>query len=92
MTIKVEVEKLLNVGFIYPIPLNEWVSNIVLVTKKHETICVYVDYRDLNKACTKDNYPTPFIDHMIDDCVGCEFFSFMDGFFGYNKIDILPQD
>ena len=33
-TIKEEVEKLLKAGFIYPIPLTEWVSNIVLVNKK----------------------------------------------------------
>ena len=33
-TIKSEVEKLLDVGFIYPIPLTEWVSNIVPVDKK----------------------------------------------------------
>jgi hypothetical protein len=31
LAIKVEVEKLLNGGFIYPVPLNEWVSNPVLV-------------------------------------------------------------
>ena len=32
-TIKEEVEKLLNAGFILPIPLTKWVSNIVLVKK-----------------------------------------------------------
>ena len=32
--IKAEVEKLLNAGFIYPIPLTEWVSNIFPVDKK----------------------------------------------------------
>ena len=32
--IKVEIEKLLKVGFIYPVPLTEWVLNIVLVNKK----------------------------------------------------------
>ena len=32
--IKAELEKLLRVGFIYPVPLTEWVSNIMLVTKK----------------------------------------------------------
>ena len=32
--IKEEVEKLLNVGFIYPVPLNEWVSNLVSMDKK----------------------------------------------------------
>jgi hypothetical protein len=39
-TIKVEVEKILKVGFIYPIHLTQWVSNPVPVNKKHGTICV----------------------------------------------------
>ena len=34
IAIKAEIEKLLKAGFIYPIPLTEWVSNIVPVTKK----------------------------------------------------------
>jgi hypothetical protein len=83
-TIKVEFEKLLKYGFIYPIPLTEWVSNIVLVTKKQGTIHVCVNYQDLNKACPKDNYPTPFIDQIIDNCVESVIFSFMDGFSRYN--------
>lgn len=33
VAIKGEVEKILKAGFIYPIPLKNWVSNIVLVTK-----------------------------------------------------------
>ena len=32
--IKAKVEKLLKAGFIYPIPLTDWVSNIVPVDKK----------------------------------------------------------
>ena len=32
--IKVEIEKLLKAGFIYLVPLTNWVSNVVLVTKK----------------------------------------------------------
>jgi len=88
----VEVEKLLKVGFIYPIPLTDCVSNIGPVTKKQGTIRVCVDYRDINRACLKDNYPTPFIDQIINDCAGSEIFSFMDGFSGYNQINILPLD
>jgi hypothetical protein len=82
--IKVEVEKLLKFGFIYHVPLTEWVSNIVLVNKKQGTIHVCVYYRDLNKSCPKENYPTPFIDQIIDNCASCISFSFMDGFLGYN--------
>ena len=89
--IKEEVEKLLSASFIYSVRLTEWVSNIMPIAKKQGTIRVCVNYRDLNKACPKENYPTPFIDHIINDCADCEIFSFMDDFSGYNHIGILPQ-
>jgi hypothetical protein len=84
--------KIVESWFHLSVPLTEWVSNIVLVMKKQGTIRVCVDYRDLNKACPKDNYPTPFIDQIIDNCTRSVIFSFMDGFSGYNQIDILPSD
>jgi len=72
--IKIEVEKLLKSSFIYPVPLTEWDSNIILVANKQWTIHVCVNYRDLNKACTKENYPTHFIDQIINNCVGSTIF------------------
>ena len=60
--IKEEVEKLLKAGFIYPVPLTEWVSNIVPVNKKQGTIRVCINFRDLNRACPKYNFPTPYLD------------------------------
>ena len=84
--IKVEIEKLLKFGFIYPIPLMEWVSNLVPMDKKHRTIRVCTDFRYLNHACPKDNFPTPFIDQILDEHAGSKVFSFMDGFSIYNKI------
>jgi hypothetical protein len=62
------------------------------VDKKQGKIRVCTDFHDLNKACPKDNYPTPFIDQIIDECTSCEAFSFMDGFSGYNQIQIKPED
>ena len=82
--IKAEVEKLLKVGFIYPVPLTKWVSNIVPITKKQGTIWVCVDYRDLNKSCPKDYYLTSFIDQITNDYARCEILSFMDSFSSYN--------
>jgi hypothetical protein len=90
--IKIEVEKFLKAGFIYPISLTQWVSNHVPVNKKQGTIRVCTGFHDLNKACPKDNFPTPFIDQIIYECVGCEAFSFMDGFLGYNQIQIKHED
>ena len=90
--IKKEFEKILRAGFIYPVLLTEWISNIVPVMKKQGTIRLCIDYRDVNHACPKDNYPTPFINQIIDNCAGCEIISFMDGFSGYNQINIRPDD
>jgi hypothetical protein len=45
-----------------------------------------MDFRDLNKYYPKDNFPTHFIDHIIDECEGSEIVYFMDGFSYYNKI------
>ena len=90
--IKPEIEKLLKAGFIYHIPLTKWVSNIVPINKKKGTIRVYIDFRELNKACPKDNFPTPHSDQIINNYAGSVIFSFMDGFSGYNQIEILPTD
>jgi hypothetical protein len=91
-TIKVGIEKLLKMGFIYAVLLTEWVSNLVVVNKKEGKIQVCTDFWDLNKAFPKDNYPTPFINQILDDYARDEIFSFMDRFFGYNQIQIKPQD
>ena len=78
--IKAEIKKILKEGFIYPIPLKEWVSNIILVDKKQGTIRVYIDFRDLNKYCPKENFPTPHINQIIDNYARSVIFSFMDAF------------
>ena len=90
--VKEELQKLLNAGFIYPISDSEWVSPLVIVPKKNGKWRVCVDYRDLNKATQKDHFPLPFIDQVLDSLAGKKFFSFLDGFSGYNQIRIAPQD
>ena len=57
--------------------------------QKQGTIRVCIDFRDLNIACPKGNFPTPYIDQIIDNCARSVIFSFMDGFSGYNQVEIL---
>eukprot|EP00253_Pinus_taeda_P030192 PITA_30192 len=90
--VKEELQKLLDAGFIYPIFDSEWVSPLVLVPKKSRKWRIYVDYRELNKATKKDHFPLPFIDQVLDGLARNKFFSFLDGFNGYNKIQISPKD
>ena len=61
-TIKAKIEKLLKASFICLIPLTEWVSNPILMDKKQGVIYICTDFRYLNHAYPKDNFPTPFID------------------------------
>ena len=61
-----ELDKLLDDGFIYPVSNNEWVSPLAIVPNKGGKWSIYVDYRELNKATKKDNFPLPFIDQVLD--------------------------
>ncbi|MBI0427670.1 RNase H-like domain-containing protein, partial [Psychrobacter sp. NG27] len=51
-----------------------------------------MDYRDLNRASPKDNFPLPHIDILVDNTANFALFSFMDGFSGYNQIKMAPED
>ena len=82
--VKEEIQKLLEAGFIYLISDSEWVSPLVIVPKKNGKWRVCVNYRELNKATQKDHFPLPFIDQVLDTLSGKKFFSFLDGFSGYN--------
>ena len=43
-----------------------------------------IDFRDLNKATLKDEYPMPIADILINDASGYQVISFLDGNAGYN--------
>ena len=51
-----------------------------------------IDFRDLNKASPKDNFPVPHIDILVDNTAKHALLSFIDGFSGYNQIKMAPKD
>ncbi|GAA0165043.1 hypothetical protein LIER_20543 [Lithospermum erythrorhizon] len=58
-SIEAEVNRLINVGFIRKVVYPTSLSNIVPVRKKNGQIRVCVDFRYLNHACPKDDFPLP---------------------------------
>jgi hypothetical protein len=91
--VREEIQKLLNVRFIYPISGSKWVSPLVVVPNKLTgkwRICV--DFREINKATLKDYFPLPFIDQFLDTLSEKKYFSFIYGYSGYNQILIAPKD
>ncbi|WKA04944.1 hypothetical protein VitviT2T_022937 [Vitis vinifera] len=97
--VKEEIQKQLSVGFISVVEYPEWLANVVPVPKKDGKVRVCVDFRDLNidfrdlnKASPKDDFPLPHIDLLVDGTAGHSTLSFMDGFSGYNQILMAPED
>ena len=82
LKIKEEVKKQFDAGFLAVARYPEWVANIVPVPKKDGKVQMCVDYRDLNRASPKDNFPLPHIDILMDNMTNFALFSFMDGFSG----------
>ena len=70
--IQLEVKKLIDSGFIREEQHPDLVANIVLVTKKNRKIQICIDFRDLNEACPKDEFPLPITDVMINNTCGFE--------------------
>ena len=82
--IETEVNKLIEAGFICEVQYLEWIANIVLVKKENGQIRVCIDFRDLNNACPKDDFPLPITEVMVDITTGHEALDFMDGSSRYN--------
>ena len=83
---KEEIQKKLSVGFISVVQYPEWLANVVPIPKKDNKVRVCVDFRNLNKASPKDDFPLSHIDMLVDSTTGHAMLSLMDGFSGYNQI------
>jgi hypothetical protein len=91
-TVQKELNKLLNAKIIFPVRHTQWVSNLVPVRKKNGEIWLCVDFRNLNKASDKDNYPVPPMEQILQQVSGSKRLSLLDGFSGYNQVLMSPPD
>ena len=67
-------------------------NNILLPSRIVTWWRICIDYRKLHKATRKDHFPLPFLDQMLDRLAGHEYYCFLDGYSGYNQIDIASED
>src|ERR1044072_4389736 len=78
LKIKEEIERLLRSKFIRTAMYVDWLANVVPVIKKIGTLRVCIDFRDLNAATPKDEYPMHVADMLVDSAVGHEYLSLLD--------------
>lgn len=83
---------MLKYGFIRPARYVDWLANVVPVKKKNGTIRVCIDFRDLNLATPKDEYPMPVAEMLVDSAASFDYLSMLDGYSGYNQIFIAEED
>lgn len=63
--IKSKLNKLLKARIIFPVSHSKWVSNLVPIRKKNGDIRICIYFRNLIKACQKDNFPLPTMEQVL---------------------------
>nr|GEX88639.1 reverse transcriptase domain-containing protein [Tanacetum cinerariifolium] len=87
-----EVEKLVGAGIMREVHYHDWLSNPVMVKKHNGSWRMCVDFKDLNKGCTKEGYPLPKIDWKVESLCGFPFKCFLDAYKGYHQIQMATED
>ncbi len=82
-------DQLLTTSFIQLMEEVTWLLPIV-VPKKNGKLRIYVDFIKLNKTTKKDPFPLPFINEKLNIMARCEAYSFLDGYYRYHQISIVP--
>lgn len=68
------------------------VGQYIPAPEKDGKVRICIDYRYLNKASPKDDFPLLCIGVLVAIIAGHTLFSFMDGFSSYNRIWIALED
>ena len=76
-------------------------SGVTVVANEHNELIptrvtsewrVSIDYRKLNVSTRKYHFPLPLVDQMLERVAGHELYCFLDGYSGYNQIEIALED
>lgn len=70
---------------------SSWSSPVVLVKKKDGSWRFCADYRRLNKVTTKDDYPLPQVDDILDSLQGSSYFATINFRSGYCQMPIHAE-
>ena len=76
-------------------------SGVIVITNENNELIptriqigwrMCINYRKLNTVTRKDHFLLPFLDQVLERVAGHAFYYFLDGYSGYNQIEIALED
>ncbi|KAA3461821.1 DNA/RNA polymerases superfamily protein [Gossypium australe] len=89
--LKAQIQELLDRGFIRS-SMSSRGAPVLFVKKKDGSMCMCINYRQLNKLTIKNKYPLPRIDDLFDQLRGALVFSKIDLRLGYHQLRVKEAD
>ena len=90
-TLKMEVERLCQVGVLKKVNRSEWAAPSFIIPKKDGTVRFINDFRELNKRIRRRPYPIPNIQDMLLNLEGFQYATSLDLNMGYYHIELSPR-
>ena len=90
-TLKMEVERLCEIGVLKKVNRSEWAAPSFIIPKKDGTVRFINDFRELNKRIRRKPYPIPNIQDMLLNLDGFQYATSLDLNMGYYHIELSPK-
>nr|GEW34328.1 reverse transcriptase [Tanacetum cinerariifolium] len=67
-------------------------TQVLTLSRKDGSLCMCIDYRELNKLTVKNRYPLPRSDDLFDQLQGSSVYSIIDLRSGYHQLRVCDRD
>jgi len=90
-TLRMEVDRLCEIGVLKRVNRSEWAAPSFIIPKKDGTVRFINDFRELNKRIRRKPYPIPNIQDMLLNLEGFQYATSLDLNMGYYHIELSPR-
>ena len=90
-TLKMEVERLCELGVLKKVNRSEWAAPTFIIPKKDGSVRFISDFRELNKRIRRKPFPIPKIQDLMMKLEGFQFGTSLDLNMGYYHIELNPD-